>query len=584
MKKRVADLIMEVLIQNRITDCFAVVGGGAMHIDNALALRDDIRKVFCHHEQACAMAAEGYAKACGRMALVSVTSGPGAINTFNGVQGAWVDNTPMLIIAGFPRYDTAIEPTGLNLRCRGVQEFDAVSAVKGFTKYAKLIKDPLSIQCELQKAIDLAMSGRKGPVWLSIPLDVQGTIVETDELYPCEIVESAEQDISEEIIALVNQEIEKSLKPCILTGSAIRTSGSIDLFREWVKKLNIPIVGGALQPDICYEGFDNYYGMSGSIGPRKGNYILQNSDLIIVLGNSLSTKQTGFNQELFAPKARIVMIDIEEDEMKKPGIRVDIPIKADIKAFLESTMDRLNPWITNMEWKQYCDTLDKYIGEIDMPIYKEDSERVSYKSIALEGLGLLKRDAILALGNSNGMVAFLQNDVKTKEQKAIVNYNSGSMGDDITEAIGIAVATGKEVVCVTGDGSIMMNLQELQTIRHYNLPIKIIVMSNNGYGALRQTYKNFFDGTYIGCDSDSGVSFPNFEQVAKIFNFTYDCVDCIGELKRKLEIFFSSDTRMFLEVKQKFDDPVLPKIMSKMNKDGSFSTPGLDEMYPYIGG
>ena len=199
-----------------------------------------------------------------------------------------------------------------------------------------------------------------------------------------------------------------------------------------------------------------------------------------------------------------------------------------------------------------------------------------------EGLELLKVDSILALGNSNGMLAFLQNDVKTAQQRVVVNYNSGSMGDDITEAIGVAVATQREVVCVTGDGSVMMNLQELQTIKHYNLPIKIIIMSNNGYGALRQTYKNFFEGVYIGCDAESGVSFPDFSKVADAFDFAYDVVECIGELKGKLKLFFDSEKQMILEIKQKFDDPVLPKVMSKMKDDGTFYTPALDEMYPFV--
>ena len=322
--------------------------------------------------------------------------------------------------------------------------------------------------------------------------------------------------------------------------------------------------------------------MSGNIGPRKGNFILQNADLIIVVGNSLATKQTGFNQELFAPKARIIMIDVEMDEMKKPGLHIDYAIHSEIRAFLEYSMGHIESWNIKRDWIKYCDSLDELIGTIDVPYYESQKERVSYKSVALEGLELLKVDSILALGNSNGMLAFLQNDVKTAQQRVVVNYNSGSMGDDITEAIGVAVATQREVVCVTGDGSVMMNLQELQTIKHYNLPIKIIIMSNNGYGALRQTYKNFFEGVYIGCDAESGVSFPDFSKVADAFDFAYDVVECIGELKGKLKLFFDSEKQMILEIKQKFDDPVLPKVMSKMKDDGTFYTPALDEMYPFV--
>lgn len=582
MKKRVADIVMEVLVNNGITDCFAVVGGGAMHIDNALAKCDEMNKIFCHHEQTCAMAAEGYAKASGRMALVSVTSGPGALNTFNGVQGAWVDNIPMIIIAGFPRYDTSVEPTGLALRCRGVQEFDAVSAVQGFTKYAKLVTDPLAIRKEIEKAIDIANSGRKGPVWISIPLDVQSAIVEEQELYSYDTVITNACDLSDEVVTKINEMIKYAERPCILTGSGIRSAGAIELFRLWVTKVNVPIVGGALQPDIMYEGAHLYYGMSGAIGPRKGNFIIQESDLIIVIGNSLSTKQTGFNQDLFAPNAKIIMIDVDSNEMEKPGLHIDYKICVDAKSFFEFTMSKITKWKTRMEWITYCESLDDIIGDIDEPVYESMSERISYKSLAKTTLDQMKEDAVLALGNSNGIAGFLQNDVKTKYQKTIVNYNTGSMGDDITEAIGVSVALKKEVICATGDGSFMMNIQELQTIKHYNLPIKIIVMSNEGYGALRQTNKNFFDGTYIGCDATTGVSFPDFSKIAFAFGYEYIKAENIGELEEKMKEFMCKDGNSIFEVFQKLDDPVLPKVASKMNEDGTFNTPALHQMFPYI--
>lgn len=582
MKRRVADIILDVLVENGITDCFAVVGGGAMHINNALALRADINKVFCHHEQACAMAAEGYAKACGRIALVSVTSGPGALNTLNGVEGAWVDNTPMIIISGHPRYDTTVPPTGLNLRCRGVQEFDIITAVQGMTKYAHLVIDPLEIRREIQKALDIAVSGRRGPVWLSIPLDVQSAIVDTDELYSCEEIRKVETKISEEIWRELNKLIITAERPCILSGSAIRLSGGTELFREWTKQMNVPVVGGALLGDILYHGAANYYGGSGNVGPRKGNFILQNADLIIVIGNSLATKQTGFNQSKFAPHAKIVMVDIEPDEMKKPGLNVQLEILADAKEFIQIAMNKLKPWKVNKEWIAYCDKLDDILGDIDQPVIQDMKERVPLNLLAHKCLEKAKNDAIFALGNSTGIVGFLQQGVRYPAQRMIVNYNSGSMGDDLPEAIGVAVAMKQEVICVTGDGSIMMNLQELQTIQYNHLPIKIIIISNNGYGAIRQTNKNFFDGVYIGCDESSGINFPDFSKIAAAFEYQYfNCPDC-ESLDDILEIFYEADKNTILEIQQKLDDPVLPKVMSKMQEDGKFVTPALHDMYPFL--
>lgn len=584
MKKRAADIFMDVLVENGITDCFAVVGGGAMHLDNALALRKDMRKVFCHHEQACAMAAEGYAKACGKMALVCVTSGPGAINTYNGVEGAWADSVPMLVLAGHPRYETTVAPTGLQLRCRGVQEFDSVSAVKGMTKYAKLVTDPLAVRLEAQKAIDIAMQGRRGPVWLSVPLDVQGAVVETDDLYECEQVWEPAYTLDDETFDKLNALLASAERPCILTGSGIRTGHAVDAFRTWTRKMKIPVVGGALLADILYEGAPYYYGMSGSAGPRKGNFILQNADLIVVAANSLSTKQTGFCQETFAPSAKIVMIDAEPDEMKKPGLRIELAIHADMASFLKQASDnnKMRPWKTNETWIRYCDSIDSILEDIDKGRSQKEYEKILQNTFWNAFRTQMKEDAVIALGNSSCILGMLQKGIRSKGQRVIVNYNSGSMGDDLPEAVGAALALGREVICVTGDGSFMMNMQELQTIRHYRLPVKIVLFSNDGYGAIRQTNKNFFDGLYIGCDPDSGVSFPDFGKVAAAFGFSfYRCENC-GMLKEGIAWLLQAEQAAVLEVVQAPEDQPLPKVMSKMREDGSFYTPPLHDMYPFL--
>uniref|UniRef100_N2BFD0 Acetolactate synthase I/II/III large subunit n=1 Tax=Eubacterium plexicaudatum ASF492 TaxID=1235802 RepID=N2BFD0_9FIRM len=582
MKKRVADILMDVIAENGITDCFAVVGGGAMHIDNALALRKDMRKVFCHHEQACAMAAEGYAKACGKMALVCVTSGPGAINTYNGVEGAWADSVPMLVLAGHPRLDTTVPPTGLHLRCRGVQEFDSVSAVRGMTKYAKLITDPLAVRMEVQKAIDIAMQGRRGPVWLSVPLDVQGAVVDTDELYECEQRKQPAYTLDNKIFDKLNALLADAKRPCILTGSGIRTGNAVEAFEKWSKRMHIPIVGGALQADILYEGAPYYYGMSGSVGPRKGNFILQNADLILVLGNSLSTKQTGFQQETFACGAKIVMVDAESDEMKKPGLRIALSIYADLDTFFKAAADLVQPWKPDEKWIRYCDNLDHVLGDIDTGRIQADQEKLSQNTFWDAFRKHMKEDAVIALGNSSCILGILQKGIRSRQQRVIVNYNSGSMGDDLPEAVGAALALEREIICVTGDGSFMMNLQELQTIRHYHLPVKIVVFSNDGYGAIRQTNKNFFNGLYIGCDPDSGVSFPDFGKVAAAFDFPfYRCHNC-GMLHEGIGWLLDEEQAAILEVIQTPDDRPLPKVMSKMREDGSFYTPPLHDMYPFL--
>lgn len=582
MKKRVADIIMDVICENNISDCFSVVGGGAMHLNNAFALCDKINKVFNHHEQACAMAAEAYARASGKLAVVCVTSGPGGLNTLTGVEGAWVDSLPMLILSGQVRYETSVEYTGLPLRCRGPQEFDIVQTVSNMTKYAKKIKDPLEIKKELQKAIDLAMNGRRGPVWLDIPLDVQSAIIEESEMYAitpinCKVPIPPQADINE-----VLEMLKKAKRPCVLTGSGIRTSNAVTEFRNVIKKLRIPIVGGALQGDILYSSYSMYYGMSGTLGPRTGNFILQNADVILVLGNSLSFKQTGYNQENFAPKAKIIYVDIDESEARKPGINIYKFIHSDLQ-ILFNQLNNLDINITaEDEWIHYCNKLRERFSPYESLKDIKDDERVPIHYFWREFEKIEEPDSVVALGNSNCVHARLQSGTKYPEQRILVNYNCGSMGDDLPEAIGAYVALKKEIFCMTGDGSIMMNLQELQTIVHNNFPIKVIAFSNNGYGALRQTNKNYFNGTYIGCDNNSGISLPNFGEIAKAFGFPYKRCNNIGEVSESIQWIKEEKGYAFLEILQMLDNPIEPKVMSRMKEDGTFETPALHDMYPFL--
>ena len=347
----------------------------------------------------------------------------------------------------------------------------------------------------------------------------------------------------------------------------------------------MPIIGGALQADILYESFPLYYGMSGNVGPRAGNFILQNADLIIVMGNSLSFKQTGFNQSYFAPNAKIAMIDIEKDESKKPGLDVDFFIQADLKEFLYEFSNFNFDVKSKDSWILYCDNILKRFPtseslDILKPLKKDECISNAYFWDVFRGKA--KRDEIIALGNSSCILGILQRGILYEDQRVLVNYNTGSMGDDITEAIGAAVALKKRIICVTGDGSFMLNMQELQTIKYYKLPIKIVVFSNDGYNAIRQTCKNFFNGTYIGCDEKSGISFPNFEKIANAFDIPFKRCHNNGELESCIDWLLGDDNACFLEILQKLDDPAIPKVMSRLKDDGTFETPALHDMYPFI--
>lgn len=579
MKRRVADIIMDVLVENGITDCFAVVGGGAMHLDNALALNDKITKYFNHHEQACAMAAEAYARYSGKMAAVCVTSGPGATNTLTGVMGAWQDSLPMIVLSGQVRYEISVPKSGLDLRYRGIQEYQIVPPVKYMTKYAVMITDPLSIKMELYKAIRIAMEGRRGPVWIDVPQDIQNSMVEESDLLP--VSESEKEKINIDL-EKINNLLSNSKRPCILAGSGIISGDVRKEFEDFVNKYHIPVIGGAWVADNFYLDHPDYFGPSGNVGPRTGNFILQNADLIITLGNSLNFRQTGFNLDKFAPNAKIIMIDADENESKKPGLRIECYVKSSLKSFFEEMSNKQLQVNLTSEWCNYCRMLKNRFNAFEALNDVKINDRVNSYYFWKKVAQYESDDSIFALGNNTANTAKLQIGVNKKNQRILTNYTCGSMGYDIPAAIGSCVASGKKVYCVTGDGSIMMNLQELQTIHHYNLPISVVVFSNDGYAAIRQTSKNFFNGVCIGCTKDTGISFPKFKDIAKTFGFKYMHCSSNKEVDKYVKKLMKGNSRILLEVDQMFDNPVTPKLISRLDEKGKMQTPALHDMAPFL--
>lgn len=582
MKKRVADVIFDTLVENGIVDCFVVVGGGAMHLDNALAINENMTCHFNHHEQACAMAAEAYARYSGKMAAVCVTSGPGATNTLTGVMGAWEDGVPMIVISGNVRYETSIEKSGLPLRYRGLQEFDITNSIKNMTKYSEYLTEPQNVKYVVEKAIATAMHGRRGPVWIDVPQDIQNAIVETDELEGVR-VKIKNPIISEMDYDSVISDLKAAKRPCILMGTGIQCTHSEDIFEKMIDKIRVPVVGGAWVGDIFYYEHPLYYGLSGNAGARTGNFILQNCDYLLVLGNSLSYKQTGYDIDSFAPKAKICMVDIDENEYLKNKDKVDEFIHADIIEWMSGIEQHISKEIVvDKAWFDYCDKVLAKFPFWEGECTATKNGRVNKYTFWKQFLEVMPEDTLIALGNSSVGMAANQIGRKYKGQRMISNYICGSMGFDIPAAIGLAVAAKKDVYCVTGDGSVMMNLQELQTIIYKKLPIKIIIFENNGYGAIRQTCKNFFNGVEFGCTPESGVCCPGFDKIADAFGYKYNCCDKNENIVEKLEWLKSNTGQCILEIKQQLDDPVYPKLMSKLDSDGNMTSPKLHDMYPFV--
>lgn len=579
MKKRVADIIIDTLADNGITDAFCVVGGGSMYLNNALGINKRIKTYFNHHEQACAMAAEGYAKYTqNKPALVCVTSGPGGTNTLTGIMGAYQDSVPIIVISGQVRYDTTVAQSGLNLRRRGEQEFDIINSIQNMTKYSKMVTDPLSIKQEVQKAYDIAMSGRRGPVWLDIPLNVQSATVEEDELYPInskiEYIQASKDDIDEIITLLKNAK-----RPCILAGSAIRSAGVHQDFMNFIENIKIPVATAIHQNDIISLEHELCCGTSGVLSSRSGNFILQNCDVMLVLGCSLGFKQTGFAQENFAPQAKIIMVDVNPDEAKKEGLNIYKLIFSDLRTFFNSFKNTQVE--APKEWMEYAQKVTKRFSPFCEVEKEEENARINASEFWMSFLNSDKAPKTVVVGNSSSGVGLLQYNTQHKNQRVLVNFNCGSMGDDLPLALGASVASKNEVYLSTGDGSFMMNLQELATVSHNKLPVKMIIFSNNGYGNIVQTCKNYFNGTNVGC-TQNDMSFPNFELLAKAFNIPYKKCSTTKEINDSIDWATEQKGPCFVEVLQKFDNPPRPRLMSKYNEDGTFEKPKLEDMFPFL--
>lgn len=572
---------MDTLVELGITDCFAVVGGGAMYLDNALLHCAKIQKYFNHHEQACAMAAEGYARMSGNIPLVCCTSGPGSTNTLTGVAGAWVDSVPMLIISGQMRYDVTVKASGLPLRYRGSQEFNIVDTVKTMTKYSKQVINPLDIKMEVEKAYHIAMSGRRGPVWLDIPLNVQMAEVEIDELASYKPYDMS-TSIKESEAKLLVERINESKRPLIIVGQSIINTGLMEKFNTFAERLGVPVVSTFCAGEVMDRNNPLFFGVGGSAGTRTANFIIQNADFILTLGTSLGFDTTGYDQKAFAPNAYITMVDIDVFEEQKPGLHVDWFIHSDLKCFLDIMFNIDNSVNISDKWKNYCNYLknsfDPYEGAKSIDRFEPVNEYYFWQEFDK----FAEKDAVIVTGNSSCISGVLKAGKSKKQQRVFTNKHCGSMGYDLPATIGAAVAAKRTVYCVTGDGSIMMNLQELQTIRHYNLPVKLVVFSNNGYNAIRQTSKNYFNGEFIGCTPETGVSFPDFKKVADTFGLSFMECKTNADIDKSVQWLINSDDRVLLLIDEILDDPVVPRLMSRVDENGQFQTPALQDMYPFL--
>lgn len=578
---KVSDYVAECLVKHGIKTVFGVVGGGAMHLDDSFAHCNGLSFYYNHHEQASAMAAESYARVNNEMAAVSVTTGPGGTNAITGVLCAWQDSIPMLVVSGQVRSQTTVESSGLELRQFGEQEHYIVKTVKDITKYAVTVYNKKTIRYHLEKAIYEATHGRRGPCWVDIPLDIQGDQINPDDLegyIPEEKDTKQIEKTFKELLCVIS----KAKRPLVIAGSAIRTANVYREFRYFIEKYKIPTVVGTAIADLFPVDYEHYYGNFGIIGGRCGNFIVQNADCIIVLGCRMAFKHIGFNYEQFSPNSIKIVIDVDENELKKKTLRIDYPVCADLKEFfdfynnLDDTSFNLCP---DEYWKLYCDEL-----KTKFPIYKavyEKSKSVNPYHFAEIIKKYSDENMLTVVGNSCACDCVRQCGISKEGQRLWGNTDCGTMGYDLPAAIGAAVACGHSVNCVTGDGSIQMNIQELLTIVHNKLPIKIFIHSNGGYFAIVQTHTNFF-GRLSGCTSETGISMPDFEKIAWAYGIPYYRCRNHMELEEIMPKIMSEPAYCICEVESDTDQPIEPKSKSKILENGDMISPPIDDLYPFL--
>lgn len=588
MKIKVAKYISEFLVNNGIKDCFMVTGGGAMHLDDALGHQEGLHCTFNHHEQACSIAAEGYTRMTGKLAVVCVTSGPGGTNAITGVMGGWLDSIPMFVLSGQVKRETTIwSCPELNLRQLGDQEFDIVHSVQNMTKYAVMVTNPQEIAYHLEKALFLATNGRGGPVWLDIPLDVQGAMIETDEL----IHFSAETekpwcvpDVSADMVQAIVEKIKKAKSPLFLAGTGVRLGKAEELLLSVLKKYQIPVVTAWNANDTV--AFDNPYfaGMPGTVGTRPGNFAVQNCDLLISLGCRLNIRMIGYNHYDLAKNAYKIIIDIDPRELVKPTVKPDMPVNADVKDVLQKLLDAEYKAQQNHErWLKWCQKLkNKYPATL--PEYYHKDEALINPYVFMDKLfNQLDNDDRIICGNGSACVITFQAGKIKQGQRMFTNSGCAAMGYGFPAAVGVAVAdNSKRTICIDGDGSVMMNIQELATVAYNKLNIKLIILNNNGYHSIRQTQTNLFKPPYIGIDGESGICFPDFGKLADAFGLPYFKLDseinCDAALNKALTCEGPCICEAVVDPKQNF----APKSSSKVLPDGRITSPSLDDMAPFL--
>lgn len=590
---KISDFIFKYLVEKYgIEHCFMVTGGGAMHLNDSIGHTKGLKYICNHHEQASAIAAEGYFRSSGKMCVTCVTTGPGGTNAVTGVLGQWLDSIPGIYISGQIKTSTmkGTYPE-LALRQLGDQEADIVSIVSSITKYAKTIVEPLDIKYEIDKAMFLAQEGRPGPVWLDIPLDIQSAVVDEKnlrEFSPKEFTDSVKHDFVDRQILQIIEKLKTSKAPVIYVGNGIRLAKRTEKFIWLAEKLGAPVVTAISGSDIIWHDHPLFFGKPGICGDRLGNIMVQNSDLLLILGTRMSIRQVSYAYDLLAPKAFKIMVDIDLAEIQKPTLNIDLPVHCNLSEFIDKLSQKLENEDFNFSkrYSSFKEFGEKISHEIPT-IFQDNPSVEGYVNsfvFADELFRQLESGDIVVTGNGTAYTSTFQAMKIKKGVRVFANQGCASMGYGLPAAIGAITSKPKgKTVLITGDGSLQMNIQELQTLVTYQMPLKIFVLENDGYLAIKTTQKSFFGGKFTGSNSASGVICPDLKKIASAYGIKYVSCNKEGEpLKKIISEVLSFNGTIICEIHIPPEQTLFPKSASYMDKNGKMTSAPLDKMAPFM--
>ena len=584
--KRVSEQIADWLVAQGVEQVFCVTGGGAMFLNQALGGHGQLRCTFMHHEQACAMAAEGYARITGKPAVVMLTTGPGSVNALNGVYGAFTDSIPMIVLSGQIKRETCVSFHDVpRLRQLGDQEGPTVAMASPVCKVAQLMRSAKDLETLLPRAYAEATRGRPGPVWLDIPLDIQQSTEALQIPAPPPPAAKPPTDALRAACRFIIGKLQQAHRPLILGGTGVRLSRTEKRLLALVERLGIPLAT-AWTHDLIASDHPLFAGRPGTIGTRAGNLCLQTADCVLVLGSRLNIRQTSYNWDAFAKNAWLAQVDIDEAELNKPTLRPDLGVAADLNDFLDVLEDELAQVQLPgyRPWAQWCQQTGRR--------YDAAAEHRQQPGAVLNPYAMVSRifaqmrpDDIVVCGNASACILPFQVGALQKDQRLFSNSGSASMGYDLPAALGAATAAraaggARRVICFAGDGSLQMNIQELQTLKTTDLDVIVIVLNNRGYLSIWQTHENFF-GRVIGATPESGVDFPDFTAVARAYGLRAESVATEDDLPR-LDALLQGCGPLLIDLHVDPRQEFVPRIKSRVDEQGKFVTPELDDMHPFL--